>query len=141
MTGCGVQGSTTQAVPPASGIATAVAIGHFSPPSRPRTLIGPGRLTVAEDGTTVRLSRGESVTADLAAQGMFSWHVPVVAGTAVRQVTNSGGYPTDQPALATFVATEPGTAVLTSTDDTACRHAHPACLPPQQQWRVTIIVG
>ena len=88
-----------------------------------------------------RLVRGQSVTAELAAQGMFSWHVPTATGTAVRQVDGSGGYPTGQPARATSVATEPGTAVLTAIDDTACLHGEPACLPPQQQWRVSIVVG
>lgn len=99
------------------------------------------QLTVADDGSTVRLARGQSVTVSLAARGLFSWHVPTARDSAVRQVDAGGGYPTDQPARATFVAVARGTATLTATNDTACRHAQPACLPPQQQWRVTLLVG
>lgn len=93
-----------------------------------------------DNGATVRLARGRSVTVSLAAQGMFSWHIPIGTAPAVRQVNGGGGYPTDQPAQAAFLATEPGTATLTAENDTSCLHARPACLPPQQQWRVTILV-
>lgn len=96
---------------------------------------------MADNGVTVRLAPGQSITATLAGQGMFSWHIPTATGTAVRQVGGSGGYPTGQPAQATFLATASGSAILTATNDTACIHAHPACLPPQQQWRVTVLVG
>lgn len=145
MSGCGARGAVTAGAGSAGGSATA-SVGHPVPPSVTSsspspTLVGPSQLTVADNGTTVRLVRGQSVTAELAAQGMWSWHVPVATGTAVRQVNSSGGYPTEQPARATFVATEPGTAELTAIDDTACLHGNPVCLPRQGQWRVSIVVG
>jgi hypothetical protein len=143
VTGCDVGVTASQQAASGSGTATAAATGGPANtyPSPPPTLAGPRQLTVADNGATVRLRRGQSVTIGLAAQGMFSWHTPVAAGTAVRQVSSDGGYPTDLPARATFLATTSGAATLTATDDTACLHAHPACLPPQQQWQVTIVVG
>ena len=70
---------------------------------------------------------------------MFSWHVPAAEGAAVRRVTASGGYPAQQPARALFLAVQPGSATLSTVDDTACLHAHPACLPPPREWRVTVV--
>jgi hypothetical protein len=144
-TGCVARGAVTAGAGSGVGSATA-GVGHpvappATSPSPSPTLVGPSRLTVADNGTTVRLVRGRSLTVELAAQGMFSWHVPITTGTALRLVNGSGGYPTEQPARATFVATEPGTAVLTATDDTACLQADPECLPLQQQWHVSVVVG
>jgi predicted secreted protein len=97
-------------------------------------------VTVADDGSTVRLHRGQSLTVVLDPTGLFSWHLPTVTGAGLRQVNASGGYPDQQPARATFLATQSGTATLQAIDDTACLHATPACLPPQRQWRVTVTV-
>jgi hypothetical protein len=58
----------------------------------------------------------------------------------VKKINVSGGYPGRQPARAAFLALLPGRATLSAIDDTACLHAEPACLPPQQVWRVAIIV-
>lgn len=135
MTASAVAGSATAT---AAGSAT---IGPAVAGTAPPTVVGPRQLTVADNGATVRLARGQSVTVALAAGGMFSWHVPAASGAAVRQVGGSGGYPSSRPAQATFVATAPGTATLTAINDTACLHAHPRCLPPQQRWQVTVIVS
>jgi hypothetical protein len=145
-TGCGARVPAGQSPPAGSGTAPAADTGHPAVPpdtipTSPTTLVGPRQLTVADNGATVRLARGQSVTTNLVAQGMFSWHVPAATGSAVRQMNNSGGYPTSQPAQATFLAVNPGTATLTAMNDTACLHAHPPCLPPQQQWQVTVLVG
>jgi hypothetical protein len=45
------------------------------------------------------------------------------------------------PAQAIFLAVRPGTATLDATDDIGCLHTQPSCTVPQQQWRVTVIVG
>jgi len=66
--------------------------------------------------------------------------VPTATGAAVRRVSASGGYPGQQPARAAFLAVRPGGAILATINDTACLHAQPACLPAQQEWRVTVIV-
>ena len=66
--------------------------------------------------------------------------MPAAAGTAIKRVSARGGYPGQQPAQAAFLAIRSGEAALTTINDTACLHAQPACEPPQQEWRATIIV-
>jgi hypothetical protein len=110
-------------------------------PSSPApTLTGPVTLTVADNGAIVRLRTGQQVAVTLTPGGLFSWHVPAAAGAAVRRVSASGGYPSQQPAQAAFLAVQPGEVMLTTINDTACLHAQPACEPSQQEWRVTIMV-
>ena len=96
---------------------------------------------MADNGATVRLSTGQSVTVVLSPHSAFSWHVPAVTGTAVRRTSASGGYPGRAPARATFQAERPGRAVLSAVNDTACLHSQPACLPPQQSWQVVVFVA
>ena len=99
----------------------------------------PVSLTAVSNGTTVRLFRGESVSVVLRDTGL-SWHVPVATGRSVRRTSASGGYPGHQAARATFRATWPGRAVLSSFDDTACLHTRPACAVAQRAWRVVVLV-
>ena len=96
-------------------------------------------LTAASNGTTVRLFRGQSVAVMLRGTAL-SWHVPAAIGRAVRRISASGGYPGRQPARATFLATWPGRAVLSSVNDTACLHTTPACAVAQRSWRVVVYV-
>jgi hypothetical protein len=98
-------------------------------------------LTVADNGVTVRLRPGQRVQVVLASQANFGWRVPGVVGTAVRKTAGSGGFPSSQPARATFLAVLPGKATLVTMDDFACLHVHPACLPAQELWRVTVVVN
>lgn len=142
--GCGVRMAAVRSTPSDSGAATSTVaasptVSPGTSQSQP-TAIGPHQLTVADNGATVQLRRGQSLSVALAAQGMFLWHIPTVTGAALRQVSGSGGYPTSQQAQASFLATEPGTATLTAMNDTMCLHSQPACLPPQQEWRVTVLV-
>jgi hypothetical protein len=106
----------------------------------PPTLTGPAALTSADNGATVKLSVGQSVTVNLAYDGMFSWYPAKATGTAVRRDRAGGGYPAKDTAWAVFTAIQPGTATLSSFDDTACLHATLRCLPPQENWQVTIKV-
>jgi hypothetical protein len=99
----------------------------------------PVSLTAVSNGTTVRLFRGQSVSVVLGDTAL-SWHVPVATGSSVRRTGASGGYPGHQPARATFVATWPGRAVLSSFDDIACLHTRPACAIAQRAWRVVVFV-
>ena len=133
-TGTAAPARTVTASPQAAGTAS------WRPPSPPPTLTGPVTLTTADNGATVRLHVGQQVAAALASAGLFSWHVPATLGPAVRRVSASGGYPGQQPARAAFLAVQSGSATLTAISDTACLHAQPACEPPQQEWRVTVIV-
>jgi hypothetical protein len=104
--------------------------------SRART---PVSLTAVSDGTTVRLFRGQSVSVVLRGSAL-SWHAPAATGRAVRRTSASGGYPGHQPARATFLATWPGRAVLSSFNDIACLHARPSCAVAQRSWRVVVFV-
>lgn len=121
-------------------LATASPRTASPPPTRPPTMDGPAVLTVADNGARVRLHPGQRVTVTLTAQGVLSWDVPTGEGGAVRRTGASGGYPGKQPARATFVAVQAGTAVLSATSDTACLHARPPCELAQQAWRVTVVV-
>jgi hypothetical protein len=122
---------TERQASPSSGQGTA-----SSPPPPART---PVSLTVASNGTTVRLFRGQSVSVVLRGTAL-SWHVPAATGKAVRRTSASGGYPGHQLARATFVATWPGRAVLSSFTDAACLHAQPSCAVAQRSWRVVVFV-
>jgi len=99
----------------------------------------PVSLTAVSNGTTVRLFRGQSVSVVLSG-GALTWHVPAATGNAVRRTRASGGYPGHRPARATFLATWPGRAVLSSVDDAACLHARPSCAVAQRSWRVVVFV-
>ena len=125
---CGT-GQQPSASRPADG-----ATSTTTSPARP-----PVSLTAGSNGTTVRLFRGQSVSVVLGGTAL-SWHVPVATGRSVRRTGASGGYPGHQPARATFVATWPGRAVLSSFDDIACLHTRPACAIAQRAWRVVVFV-
>ena len=111
-------------------------------PASPRPPVtGPAALTTADNGVTVQVRPGQQVTVTLGGQGpSYGWHIPAVAGTAVRRTSASGGYPSQQPARAAFLALHPGVATLSTSDDIACLHAQPACAVAQREWRATIIV-
>jgi hypothetical protein len=130
---CGVAGAASQSPVPAppAGI----------PPASPALVMtGPATLTAADNGVTVRLSRGQMVAVVLSPQ-LLSWYPPAATGPAVRRTSASGGYPDQTSARAIFLAVRPGTATLDATDDIRCLHMQPSCTLPQQQWRVTVIVG
>jgi hypothetical protein len=99
----------------------------------------PVSLTAVSNGTTVRLFRGQSVSVVLRGTAL-SWHVPTATGRALPRTSASGGYPGHQPARATFLATWPGRAVLSSVNDMACLHARPSCAIAQRSWRVVVFV-
>jgi hypothetical protein len=126
--GCGTERQASASHPGVSAASTAT--------SQART---PVSLTAFSDGTTVRLFRGQSVSVVLRGTAL-SWHLPAATGRAVRRISASGGYPGHQPARATFLATWPGRAVLSSFDDIACLHARPSCAVAQRSWRVVVFV-
>jgi hypothetical protein len=97
-------------------------------------------LTAADNGATVRLTTGHSITVTLVPTPPFSWHLPAATGSILHRTAASGGYPARRPARATFRAVRPGRAVLSAIDDTQCLHAQPACMLPQRSWHVVIIV-
>jgi len=131
---------TASAAPPVTVQATGPPTNPGLPSPRPTKLTGPVTLTAANTGAVVYLHTGQQVTVVLA-PGFEQWHLPAASGTAVRLVSASGGFPGKQPARAVFLAVAPGTALLSSTSDAACLHAHPRCMIPQQLWRATVIVS
>ena len=100
----------------------------------------PASLVAADNGATVRLATGQSITVTLVPAPPFSWHLPAATGSIVLRINASGGYPQRTPARATFQAVRPGRAVVSAIDDVQCLHARHPCMLPQQSWHVVIIV-
>ena len=98
-------------------------------------------LRVADSGATVTLAVGQRLTVDLApGSGASAWDQLRLTGSALQLVSATGGYPSHDAIYAVFLATAPGTAVLSSASDLSCPHAHPRCLVAQRVWRATVIV-
>lgn len=139
-TGSASPASTGGATPSQSPSATKSAPGkpsHSATPSAsPST--SPGVITAADNGKTILLRKGQSITVQL--DGM-TWDQPTLSGAALTRLSDSGGYPTTLPARAVFLAAGPGTAQLTSMTDAKCLHATPACMIAQRSWRVTVSVS
>jgi hypothetical protein len=136
--GGSASGASGGSASPAGTASVPASPGPTGPTPQP-SISGPAVLTVADSGTVVRLSTGQSLTVVLR-RSALSWHIPAVAGAAVRRTSASGGYPGNAPAQATFQAVRPGHAILSAADDAACLHSQPACMMPQQLWRVEVIV-
>jgi hypothetical protein len=64
----------------------------------------------------------------------------VSSSRILQRVSVGGGYPSSQPAQASFQARAPGSADLTSQTDFACLHSTPACLPAQRTWTLHVVV-
>jgi hypothetical protein len=82
---------------------------------------------------------GERINVALGREGQ-QWDQPTSDGPAVRRSAASGGYPSDQPARASFLAVSAGQAQLTATTDAACLHTQPRCMIAQRDWSVEIVV-
>jgi hypothetical protein len=97
-------------------------------------------LTASDSGRSVTVRVGTRIDLTLAPYG-GSFDPPTVDNpTELSELTHHGGYPSDTPAVSDWKAVAPGTAHLSSQSDLACLHTTPACLPPQFEFRVTIIV-
>jgi hypothetical protein len=142
--GAGTAVAGTVSVGP--GSISSVSPGPPIPPPRPRLIVARGKvttLTESDNGDTVVLRIGMSVTVVLGTKSGLMWDRPAATGQgplAIGRTRVSGGYPTRLPARAVFVAVRPGRAFITSTTDAPCLHATPRCMIAQQVWRVTIIV-
>ncbi len=122
------------------GTATPVVVTPASSVTRAATTSG--KLTEQSSGQTVRLKRGARLEVSLPGGSAGGYAQPASSDASVlARTASSGGYPTEQPARAVFVAVGAGTADLTSTTDFTCLHAHPSCLPPQRAWHVRVIVS
>jgi hypothetical protein len=94
-------------------------------------------VSTADNQSTVRLHAGDTLVVSLT-----SLHLPPklsAAGVLVQRDV-VGGYPTDQPLVARFVAAATGAVDVSSTTDIACNHAPTPCPSPQVPWAVHVIV-
>lgn len=137
ITACGnpgtVQGrDSTGVLPPAVTVNPAT----FPPPRSPQVLIGPQRLTVDNNGDTVKLAVGQRIDVSLAGFDPVD-----ETGAALAVAAHSGGYPSGSPATGGYVAIAPGTASLHTTSDAACLHGKPPCSVSVMEWQVTVEVS
>ena len=143
--------------PPRPGTAVAVTFsraprsGTLTPtpeqPSRHRRITAgrSGQVTVtrSDDGATVVLVPGQVITVVLAGQGMLLWNRPRLARSVagvLRQLSASGGYPSEAPARASYRAVRVGPAEIISGTNARCLHTQPPCEIAQRLWRVTVVV-
>lgn len=142
LAGCGTAAGT--------GIGASSSKGTIGPPTQ-RSLAAPlpssppvtpagNVLTAADTGTTVTLVTGQRLTVILApGPGAYAWHRPRLTGSGLL-LSVTGGYPYHGLMQAVFLATGPGTAVLSSFSDMPCLHERPRCLVAQRLWTVTVII-
>ena len=112
-----------------------------SPPA-PGSSAPDGEITVteADSGRTVHLHIGQRLRVVLGGRSE-QWHRPLSTGPSLRLGTVSGGYPSNRPADAVFLAIRAGTASVTSMTDHPCLHAQPPCTIAQRVWSVHILVA
>ena len=143
LAGCGTAAGTGSAASSATGtIGTPIqrSLSAPSPSSAPVTPAG-NVLTAADTGARVTLVTGQRLTVDLApGPGAYSWHRPRLTGSGLRLLSVTGGYPSHGPMRAVYLATGPGTVVLSSVSDMPCLHARPRCLVAQRLWTATVII-
>jgi hypothetical protein len=153
----GGQHRTERTQPPEPGAAVTVTLSRAPSPggfeSASATHSGRARIragdsghvtvTTSDDGTTVVIVRGQTITVVLGGQGMVEWNRPLLGGSlpgVLRQVSASGGYPSSAPARATFRAVRAGTEAILSATNARCLHARPACAIAQRSWLVKVVV-
>ncbi len=94
------------------------------------------KVSEADSGITVTLLVGQTLAVSL-----YNIYVPpAITGTALVELSSTGGYPTYQSVAARYRAATPGTVDVTSHTDGDCEHATPPCEEPVYQWRVHVNV-
>src|SRR5450631_3549759 len=122
---------TTSPTPPATMVPMPSTVAEPTP-----TLVSPSVLDQDSSGAVVELKVGESV---LFEPGQ-DWVPLTINGSVLRVVTQSGGYPSDQPFKATILAVAPGTANIDDYIDAACFHVSPPCLRPNGSLHFSVVV-
>ena len=99
-------------------------------------------LTVAANGAHLLLHVGQHRRVNLVPRGVPGNFDPLTASPQgiVTISDESGGYPGDNPLVATITAMAPGITRLTTQSDLACFHSSPPCLPPQYAWTLDVTV-
>jgi hypothetical protein len=94
-------------------------------------------VSTADNLSTVRLHLGDTLVVSLTRLHL----PPKLSATGVlvqRDVT--GGYPTDQPLVARYVAAATGSVDVSTTTDIACNHEPMPCPSPSVPWMVHVVV-
>lgn len=99
-------------------------------------------VSVAANGAHLVLHVGQHRSVRLVPQGVPGNFDPLMASRPgiVMISDESGGYPSDDPLVATITATTPGITRLTTQSDLSCFHTSPPCLPPQYAWTLDVTV-
>lgn len=142
LAGCGT------AVPPAGSVATQTTAAQPTqrslttpfPTITPVTPTG-NLLTAGDTGATVTVSVGQRLTVELSpGPGAYAWDRPGLTGSGLQLESVVGGYPVRNPVRAVYLATGPGTAVLSAGSDAPCLHLRPRCTIAQRVWTIRVIV-
>jgi hypothetical protein len=139
--------SVAAAAPPSSPVARSIVTSSPTPPATVAptpssvaeatpTLVSPSVLGQDSSGAVVELKVGQTV---LFEPGQ-DWVPLMIDGSVLRVVTQSGGYPSDQPLKATILAVSPGTASIDDHTDAACFHVSPPCLRPDGSLHFSVVV-
>jgi hypothetical protein len=125
-----------------SGVASAPSLGCDNGTTTPTSSAPPpggAEVTVStvDNRSTVRLHVGDTLVVSLT-----NLHLPpkLSAPGVLVQRDVVGGYPTDQPLVAHYVAAAAGTVDVSTTTDIACNHEPIPCPSPQAPWTVHIVV-
>jgi hypothetical protein len=113
------------------------------PPPSPSIPSAPDQpLTVAANGAHLALHVGQHRSVHLVPREVPGNFDPLTASRQgiVTISDESGGYPGDDPLVATITAITPGITRLTTQSDLSCFHSSPPCLPPQYAWTLDVTV-
>jgi hypothetical protein len=95
-------------------------------------------VSTADHQSTVRLRAGDTLVVNLPS----AYQPPRLStGGVVVQRDVSGGYPTDQPLVARYLAAAAGETHLSTRTDAPCFHLPTPCPSPSIPWTVHIIVA
>lgn len=137
LAGCGATANGAQGGTQGNG----AGVTKGGSPSTPRPNAPNGEITVTQgdSGTTVHLHVGQRLRVVLGGHGEL-WHRPASPSPSLHLAAANGGYPSDRPASAVFVAVQTGSASVTSITDHPCLHAQPPCKIVQRIWSVRVLV-
>ncbi|WP_327004559.1 cellulose-binding domain-containing protein [Dactylosporangium sp. NBC_01737] len=93
-------------------------------------------VTRSDNGRTLTLYVGQTLGVSLGSEYL----TPTVSGTALAQVSASGGYPSGQPLATLYRAAAPGSVDVTTHSDYACLHDPRPCAVPIALWTVHVNV-
>jgi cellulose binding protein with CBM2 domain len=95
-------------------------------------------VTLADNLKTLAIISGDILQVNLPSD----YVPPTTTPDGILLLTSvTGGYPTNQPLVATYVTRSPGSTDVKSRQDTACNHDVPPCPTPLVSWTLHVIVS